>query len=62
MFCLPLPFDNTIDTLQTVEDVIKKHKLPNPELSIIVDGTPTKSKVIWGNLVDLLKPTFCTKI
>ena len=52
MFFLPLPLNKTLDTLDQV-----KHcgdtALPDPELYIIVNGRPTKGKVLWRSLVDV---------
>ena len=53
MFFLPLPFARTLETLDQVKPSSNvKSALPNPELYIIVNGTPTKSKVVWRTLVD----------
>ena len=43
MFFLPLPLNKTLETLDQVE---QSDDLPNPELYIIVNGKPTKSKVV----------------
>ena len=52
MFFLPLPLNKTLETLDRV-----KHcgdtALPDPELYIIVNGRPTKGKVVWRSLVDV---------
>ena len=48
MFILPLPLEKTIKTLSESE-------LPKPELYVIVDGAPTKEKVIWRSFVDIKK-------
>ena len=54
MFFLPLPFARTLETLDQVKPSSNvKSALPNPELYIIVNGTPTKSKVVWRTLVDV---------
>ena len=50
MFFLPLPLNKTLETLDQVE---QSDDLPNPELYIIVNGKPTKSKVVWRSLVDV---------
>ena len=50
MFFLPLPLDKT---LQTLEEVGENTTLASPELYIIVNGRPTKSKVVWRTLVDV---------
>ena len=51
MFFLPLPLNKTLETLNQVEQC--GGALPNPELYIIVNGRPTKSKVLWRSLVDV---------
>ena len=52
MLFLPLPLNKTLETLDQV-----KHcgdtALPDPELYIIVNGRPTKGKVVWCSLVDV---------
>ena len=55
MFFLPLPFNKTVATLEQVEHL--SSALPEPELYIIVNGRPTKSRVVWRSLVnvDLVK-------
>ena len=54
MFFLPLPLSKTVDTLQLVQDIHSdKLGLPDPELYIILNGKPTKSRVIWRSLVDV---------
>ena len=50
MFFLPLPLNKTLETLDQVEC---SDDLPNPELYILVNGKPTKSKVVWRSLVDV---------
>ena len=50
MFILPLPLEKTIKTLTESEP-----ELPNPELYVIVDGAPTKEKVIWRSFIDINK-------
>ena len=50
MLFLPLPLDKT---LQTLEEVGENTTLASPELYIIVNGRPTKSKVVWRTLVDV---------
>ena len=47
-----MPFNNTVNT----PDAIKNHNqttLPNPELYIVINGKPTKGKVIWCSLVNV---------
>ena len=51
MFFLPLPMKRTRETFNQVES--SKTALPDPELYIIVNGKPTKSKVVWHSLVDV---------
>ena len=59
MFFLPLPLQNTLDKLDEAgfraefssDDFMST--LPDPELYIIVDGHPTKDKVVWQSLVDV---------
>ena len=57
MFFLPLPMNKTLETLDQVKDsstnIARKCWLPNPELFIIVNGKPTKGKVVWRNLVNV---------
>ncbi len=52
MFFLPLPFNKTLDTLDQVE-ASSDDALPDPELYIIVNGRPTKGRVLWHSLVDV---------
>ena len=51
MFFLPLPMKRTLETLDQVESA--KTALPDPELYIIVNGKPTKNKIVWRTLVDV---------
>ena len=59
MFFLPLPLQNTLDRLDeagfraqfSADDIMST--LPDPELYIIVDGRPTKDKVVWQSIVDV---------
>ena len=54
MFFLPLPLSKTLATLDQVgQSGSAKSALPNPELYIIVNGKPTKQKVVWCSLVDV---------
>ena len=56
---LPLPLQNTLDRLDeagfrahfSTDDIMST--LPDPELYIIVDGRPTKDKVVWQSIVDV---------
>ena len=40
---------------RTINDLIsdQSNVLPDPELCILVDGQPTKDKVVWQTLVDV---------
>ena len=52
MFFLPLPLNHTLDTLSEVQpDGVVA--LPDPQLFIIVNGVPTKNKIVWQTLVDV---------
>ena len=51
MFFLPLPFNKNLETIQEVG--CSNVQLPDPELYILINGTPTKDKVIWRTLVDV---------
>ena len=59
MFFLPLPLQNTLDRLDeagfrahfSTDDIMST--LPDPELYVIVDGRPTKDKVVWQSIVDV---------
>ena len=51
VFFLPLSLNKTFATLAQVEQC--GGTLPNPELYVIVNGKPTKSKVVWCSLVDV---------
>ena len=54
MFFLPLPLKKTLDTLHQVNLSGKRETvLPDPELYIIVNGKPTKSKIVWHSLVNV---------
>ena len=50
MFFLPLPLEKTLDTFDEVDNNVS---LASPELYIIVNGKPTKTKVVWHSLVDI---------
>ena len=50
MFVLPLPLENTLATLEQSEGGLAK-----PQLYVVVNGIPTKKKVIWRSLVDVNK-------
>ena len=55
MFFLPLPLNKTWGILSEVElcrtDLLVA--LPDPQLYIIVNGVPTKDKIVWQTLVDV---------
>ena len=51
VFFLPLPLNKTVETLDQIQHC--GGALPNPELYIIVNGRPTKSKVVWRSLVNV---------
>ena len=54
MFFLPLPLKKTLDTLHQANISGKGvSALPDPELYIIVNGKPTKSKIVWYSLVNV---------
>ena len=40
--------------LQTLEEVASE-ALPDPELYLIVNGVPSKNKVVWQSIVEQLK-------
>ena len=56
MFFLPLPLEKT---LQTIDEVHKNKSgeglagLPDPELYIIVNGKPSKNKILWQSVVNV---------
>ena len=50
MFFLPLPLEKTLDTFDEVDNNVSP---ASPELYIIVNGKPTKTKVVWRSLVDV---------
>ena len=51
-FFLPLPLEKKCCNSADIE-ASKTVSLPDPELFIIVNGVPTKKKVIWRTLVDI---------
>ena len=55
MFFLPLPITKTLDTLNKVQysNQAITSVLPNPELYIILNGKPTKQKIVWRSLVNV---------
>ena len=50
MFVLPLPLENTLVNLEQ-----SKGGLAQPQLYVVVNGIPTKKKVIWRSLIDINK-------
>ena len=48
IYFLPLPLSKTMETLGNA-----LHTLADPELYIIVNGQPTKNRVVWCSLVDV---------
>ena len=55
MFVLPLPLEKSLETLEQSES-----GLANPELYVIVDGMPTKKKVVWRSFVDSQRQSSCS--
>ena len=53
VFFLPLSLEQTMVTLNEVKRGGETVTLPNPELYIIVNGTPTKKQVVWRTLVNV---------
>ena len=55
MFFLPLPLEKTLKTIQEVEKRPGEAMagLPNPELYIIVNGKPSKNKILWQSIVNV---------
>lgn len=49
-FHLPLPLEETLKKLPRPE-----HPITNSEMYIMVRGTPTKSKIVWEDIVDVNK-------
>ena len=49
MFFLPMPLEKTLETIEEVAN----EALPDPELYIIVNGQPTKNKVVWQSIVNV---------
>jgi len=50
MFVLPLPMNKIFSDLKKLS-VNTVSSLPDPELYILVDGCPTKDKILWQTLV-----------
>ena len=58
IFFLPIPFDKTLDLLNSIEapeDLASElySILPDPHIFILLDGKPTKDKVVWQSMVDV---------
>ena len=54
MFFLPLPLNKTLGTLHQANlSGNRVTALPDPELYIIVNGKPTKCKIVWRSLVNV---------
>ena len=56
MFFLPLPLDKTLDTIDKVHNNKSGEGLaglPDPELYIIVNGKPSKNKILWQSVVNV---------
>ena len=53
MLFLPLPLNKTLDTLEEVKHSHTANDLPDPELYVIVNGKPTKARVVWQSLVNI---------
>ena len=51
MFFFPLPFHKTISEIQ--DEIQDDPNLADTELYIILNGVPTKKKVIWRSLIDI---------
>ena len=52
VFFLPLPLNKTMETLGEVGTTTVV-PIPDPELYIMVNGVPTKGKVVWQTFVDI---------
>ena len=62
MFFLPLPLKKTLETLEEVSLESKDLcPLPCPELYVMVNGRPSKGKVVWRTIVnvDAVKAAIC---
>ena len=56
MFFLPLPMSKTLETLDQVGksgDGSSSVALPDPALYIVVNGKPTKNKIVWRSFVNV---------
>ena len=57
-FFLPMPFDKTqelLDSINMPQDLASQvySILPDPHVFILLDGKPTKDKVVWQSMVDV---------
>ena len=57
-FHLPMPFDKTQETLDAIsmpQDLSSQvySILPDPHVFILVDGKPTKDKIVWQSMIDV---------
>ena len=52
MFFLPLPIKKPLETLNEAE---LSKSFPDPEIYIILNGKPTKKRIVWRILVDVNK-------
>ena len=52
MFFLPLPMKKTLETLNEAE---LSKSFADPEMYIILNGKPTKKRIVWRSLVDINK-------
>ena len=57
-FFLPMPFDKTQATLDCIElrqDLASEvySILPDPHVFILLDGKPTKQKIVWQSMIDV---------
>ena len=56
MFFLPLPLDKTLQTIDEVQSNKSGEGLaglPDPELYIIVNGKPSKNKILWQSVMNV---------
>ena len=52
IFFLPLPMEKTLEMLEEV-NIDDQCPLPSPELYIMVNGKPSKEKVVWRTIVNV---------
>ena len=48
MFSLPLPMNKS---LQTLSEAKLSKTFPDPEMYIVLNGKPTKNRVVWRSLI-----------